>query len=107
MCQQIRAAEEATLQVQSDAQSLEMQVSTSRSQMEEDVTRTRLLIQQVRDFLSGELVFTFPQADVSTSACPQCPIPCPSSHLSVSYFLPWSPCPWTSPHHSPGWLQGP
>ncbi|XP_032464122.1 laminin subunit beta-3 isoform X2 [Phocoena sinus] len=58
--QMIRAAEEATLQVQSDAQSLEMQVSTSRSQMEEDVTRTRLLIQQVRDFLSD------PDTDVAT-----------------------------------------
>lgn len=40
--------------MQSDAQRLETQVSTSRSQMEEDVRRTRLLIQQVRDFLSGE-----------------------------------------------------
>ncbi|XP_067585203.1 laminin subunit beta-3 isoform X2 [Pseudorca crassidens] len=56
----IRAAEEATLQVQSDAQSLEMQVSTSRAQMEEDVTRTRLLIQQVRDFLSD------PDTDIAT-----------------------------------------
>lgn len=51
---QIRAAEEAASQVQSDAQRLETQVSASRSQMEEDVRRTRLLIQQVRDFLSGE-----------------------------------------------------
>ncbi|XP_059986610.1 laminin subunit beta-3 isoform X1 [Lagenorhynchus albirostris] len=58
--QMIRAAEEATLQVQSDAQSLEMQVSTSRAQMEEDVTRTRLLIQQVRDFLSD------PDTDIAT-----------------------------------------
>lgn len=40
--------------MQSDAQRLETQVSTSRSQMEEDVRRTRVLIQQVRDFLSGE-----------------------------------------------------
>uniref|UniRef100_A0A8C8ZZ34 Laminin subunit beta-3 n=1 Tax=Prolemur simus TaxID=1328070 RepID=A0A8C8ZZ34_PROSS len=50
--QRIRAAEEAAAQVQSDAQRLETQVSTSRSQMEEDVRRTRLLIQQVRDFLT-------------------------------------------------------
>ncbi|XP_077013786.1 laminin subunit beta-3 [Tamandua tetradactyla] len=50
--QMIRAAEEAASQVQTDAQRLETQVSTSRSQMEEDVRRTRLLIQQVRDFLS-------------------------------------------------------
>ncbi|XP_045392119.1 laminin subunit beta-3 [Lemur catta] len=50
--QMIRAAEEAAAQVQSDAQRLEAQVSTSRSQMEEDVRRTRLLIQQVRDFLT-------------------------------------------------------
>ncbi|XP_012934029.1 laminin subunit beta-3 isoform X2 [Heterocephalus glaber] len=50
--QMIRVAEEAALRVQSDAQRLETQVSTSRSQMEEDVRRTRLLVQQVRDFLS-------------------------------------------------------
>ncbi|XP_023422897.1 laminin subunit beta-3 [Cavia porcellus] len=50
--QMIQAAEEAALQVQSDAQRLETQVSTSRSQMEDDVRRTRLLIQQVRDFLT-------------------------------------------------------
>ncbi|XP_012637176.2 laminin subunit beta-3 isoform X2 [Microcebus murinus] len=50
--QMIRAAEEAAAQVQSDAQRLETQVSTSRAQMEEDVRRTRLLIQQVRDFLT-------------------------------------------------------
>ncbi|KAB0377271.1 hypothetical protein FD755_011715 [Muntiacus reevesi] len=50
--QMIRAAEEAASQVQSDTQRLETQVSTSRSQMEEDVRRTRLLIRQVRDFLS-------------------------------------------------------
>ncbi|KFO19671.1 Laminin subunit beta-3 [Fukomys damarensis] len=50
--QMIRAAEEATLRVQSDAQRLETQVSTSRAQMEEDVRSTRLLVQQVRDFLS-------------------------------------------------------
>lgn len=50
--QMIRAAEEAASQVQSDTQRLETQVSASRSQMEEDVRRTRLLIQQVRDFLS-------------------------------------------------------
>ncbi|XP_062970480.1 laminin subunit beta-3 [Cynocephalus volans] len=58
--QMIRAAEEAALQVQSDAQRLETQVSTSRSQMEEDVRRTRLLIQQVRDFL------TDPETDADT-----------------------------------------
>uniref|UniRef100_A0A8C2UPT0 Laminin subunit beta-3 n=2 Tax=Chinchilla lanigera TaxID=34839 RepID=A0A8C2UPT0_CHILA len=50
--QMIQAAEEAALQVQSDAQRLEAQVSTSRSQMEDDVRRTRLLIQQVRNFLT-------------------------------------------------------
>ncbi|XP_027466863.2 laminin subunit beta-3 [Zalophus californianus] len=50
--QMIKAAEEAALKVQSDAQRLETQVSASRSQMEEDVRRMRLLIQQVRDFLS-------------------------------------------------------
>ncbi|KAM6217376.1 laminin subunit beta-3 [Rhynchocyon petersi] len=50
--QMIRAAEEAALQIQTDAQVLETQVSTSRSQMEEDIRRTRLLIQQVRDFLT-------------------------------------------------------
>lgn len=58
--QMIRAAEEAASQVQSDAQRLETQVSTSRSQMEEDVRRTRLLIQQVRDFLSD------PDTDAAT-----------------------------------------
>uniref|UniRef100_A0A250Y705 Laminin subunit beta-3 n=1 Tax=Castor canadensis TaxID=51338 RepID=A0A250Y705_CASCN len=58
--QMIRAAEEAASQVQSDAQRLESQVSTSRSQMEEDVRRTRLLIQQVRDFL------TDPDTDAAT-----------------------------------------
>ncbi|KAI5930845.1 Laminin subunit beta-3 [Manis javanica] len=47
-----RAAEEAALQVQSDGQRLETQVSTSHSQMEEDLSRMRYLIQQVRDFLS-------------------------------------------------------
>lgn len=55
---QIRAAEEAASKVQSDAQRLETQVSTSRLQMEEDVRRTRLLIQQVRGFLTGELPLT-------------------------------------------------
>lgn len=58
--QMIRAAEEAASQVQSDAQRLETQVSSSRSQMEEDVRRTRLLIQQVRDFLSD------PDTDAAT-----------------------------------------
>ncbi|XP_044123420.1 laminin subunit beta-3 [Neovison vison] len=48
----IKAAEIAASKVQSDAQHLETQVSASRSQMEEDVRRLRLLIQQVRDFLS-------------------------------------------------------
>ncbi|XP_004375250.1 laminin subunit beta-3 [Trichechus manatus latirostris] len=56
----IRAAEEAASQIQTDAQRLETQVSTSRSQMEEDVRRTRLLIQQVRDFL------TDPDTDAAT-----------------------------------------
>ncbi|XP_040841221.1 laminin subunit beta-3 [Ochotona curzoniae] len=50
--QMIRAAEEAASQVQSDVQRLETQVSSSRSQMEEGLSRTRLLIQQVRDFLA-------------------------------------------------------
>ncbi|XP_042537993.1 laminin subunit beta-3 [Dipodomys spectabilis] len=58
--QMIRAAEEAASQVQSDAQRLETQVSTSRSQMEEDVGRVRQLIQQVRDFLSD------PETDAAT-----------------------------------------
>lgn len=58
--QMIREAEEAASQVQSDAQRLETQVSASRSQMEEDVRRTRLLIQQVRDFLSD------PDTDTAT-----------------------------------------
>ncbi|XP_008058180.1 laminin subunit beta-3 [Carlito syrichta] len=56
----IRAAEKAASQVQSDAQRLETQVSNSRSQMEEDIRRTRLLIQQVRDFL------TDPDTDAAT-----------------------------------------
>uniref|UniRef100_A0A7N5P2J0 Laminin subunit beta-3 n=1 Tax=Ailuropoda melanoleuca TaxID=9646 RepID=A0A7N5P2J0_AILME len=51
--QMIKAAEKAASKVQSDAQRLETQVSASRSQMEEDVRRMRLFIQQVRDFLSG------------------------------------------------------
>lgn len=58
--QMIRAAEEAASKVQSDAQRLETQVSTSRLQMEEDVRRTRLLIQQVRGFL------TDPHTDAAT-----------------------------------------
>ncbi|XP_075385959.1 laminin subunit beta-3 [Tenrec ecaudatus] len=51
--QMIRAAEEAALQIRTDAQRLETQVSTSRSQMQEGISRIRLLIQQVRDFLTG------------------------------------------------------
>uniref|UniRef100_A0A8C6D8Y6 Laminin subunit beta 3 n=1 Tax=Moschus moschiferus TaxID=68415 RepID=A0A8C6D8Y6_MOSMO len=58
--QMIRAAEEAASQVQSDTQRLETRVSASRSQMEEDVRRTRLLVQQVRDFLSD------PDTDTAT-----------------------------------------
>lgn len=58
--QMIRAAEEAASQVQSDTQRLETQVSASRSQMEEDVRRTQLLIRQVRDFLSD------PDTDTAT-----------------------------------------
>uniref|UniRef100_A0A8D2DLV8 Laminin subunit beta-3 n=1 Tax=Sciurus vulgaris TaxID=55149 RepID=A0A8D2DLV8_SCIVU len=58
--QMIKAAEEAALQVQSDAQRLKTQVSTSHSQMEEDIGRTRFLIQQVRDFL------TDPDMDAAT-----------------------------------------
>lgn len=69
--QQIRAAEEAASKVQSDAQRLETQVSTSRLQMEEDVQRTRLLIQQVRGFLTGEL--TLASVRVLAAICPSCP----------------------------------
>lgn len=69
--QQIRAAEEAASKVQSDAQRLETQVSTSRMQMEEDVQRTRLLIQQVRGFLTGELTFT--SGGNLAPICPSCP----------------------------------
>lgn len=58
--QMIRAAEEAASRVQADAQRLETQVSTSRLLMEEDVQRTRLLIQQVRGFL------TDPDTDAAT-----------------------------------------
>ncbi|KAI4563383.1 hypothetical protein MJT46_010992 [Ovis ammon polii x Ovis aries] len=58
--QMIRAVEEAASQVQLDTQRLETQVSASRSQMEEDVRRTRLLIRQVRDFLSD------PDTDTAT-----------------------------------------
>ncbi|XP_055091128.1 laminin subunit beta-3 isoform X1 [Symphalangus syndactylus] len=58
--QMIRAAEESASQIQSNAQRLETQVSASRSQMEEDVRRMRLLIQQVRDFL------TDPDTDAAT-----------------------------------------
>nr|XP_012314664.1 laminin subunit beta-3 [Aotus nancymaae] len=58
--QMIRAAEESASQIQSTAQRLETQMSTSRSQMEEDIRRTRLLIQQVRDFL------TDPDTDAAT-----------------------------------------
>lgn len=58
--QMIRAAEEAASKVQSDAQRLETQVSASRMQMEEDVQHTRLLIQQVRSFL------TDPDTDAAT-----------------------------------------
>ncbi|XP_019523254.1 PREDICTED: laminin subunit beta-3 [Hipposideros armiger] len=65
----IRAAEEAASQVQSDAQRLETQVSTSRSQMEEDVRRTRLLIQQVRDFLSDTFVSLTLASFLPTLAC--------------------------------------
>uniref|UniRef100_A0A8C5L6X3 Laminin subunit beta-3 n=1 Tax=Jaculus jaculus TaxID=51337 RepID=A0A8C5L6X3_JACJA len=58
--QMIRAAEEAALKVQSDAQRLETQVSASRLQMEEDIKRTRFLTQQVRSFL------TEPHTDAAT-----------------------------------------
>lgn len=83
---QIRAAEEAASQVQSDAQRLETQVSSSRSQMEEDVRRTRLLIQQVRDFLSGEPPARAASAPLS---CPlSCPPPCPRARPEASLFSP-------------------
>lgn len=69
--------EEAASKVQADARRLETQVSASRTRMEEDVSRTQFLTQQVRDFLSGEPVPTFRRAEVPTAACPQRPTPCP------------------------------
>lgn len=39
--------------MQSHAGRLVLQVSSSRAHMEEDTRRTQLLIQQVRDFLTG------------------------------------------------------
>ncbi|KAG8504403.1 Laminin subunit beta-3 [Galemys pyrenaicus] len=48
----IRAAEEAASKVQADAQSLQMQVAAGRARMQEDVGRSQLLLQQVRDFLT-------------------------------------------------------
>ena len=96
LCPQIRAAEEAASQVQLDTQRLETRVSTSRSQMEEDVRRTRLLIRQVRDFLSGEPALTLPRADVSTPAGPQGPVRCPPipyPHLPFPHQLPPPPGP--------------
>lgn len=98
LCPQIRAAEEAASQVQSDTQRLETQVSTSRSQMEEDVRRTRLLIRQVRDFLSGEPALTLPWADVSTPAGPQGPVRCPPiPHPPPPIPASAASSPWTSP----------
>lgn len=90
---QIRAAEEAASQVQSDAQRLETQVSASRSQMEEDVRRTRLLIQQVRDFLSGE-----PGLDPPLGV-----------HFApaVREAQPAALSPCRTRRRSPGWLPGP
>lgn len=97
LCPQIRAAEEAASQVQLDTQRLETRVSTSRSQMEEDVRRTRLLIRQVRDFLSGERALTLPWA-VSTPAGPQGPIRCPPiPHPPPSIPPSAASSPWTSP----------
>lgn len=58
--QMIQAVEEAASKVQADARRLETQVSTSRTRMEEDVSRTQFLIQQVRDFLSD------PDTDAAT-----------------------------------------
>lgn len=95
--QQIRAAEEAASRVQSDAQRLETQVSTSRSQMEEAVQSTRLLIQQVRSFLTGELALT--ALGVSWL------LPAPHAHIWFTSLLPPSHhacCPWAWPCHLPG-----
>lgn len=58
--QMIQAVEEAASKVQADARRLETQVSTSRTRMEEDVSRTQFLVQQVRDFLSD------PDTDAAT-----------------------------------------
>lgn len=70
--------------MQSDAQRLETQVSTSRSQMEEDVRRMRLLIQQVRDFLSGEPGSSSLWPDTAS-------IPCARCSVSAGRLLPWPP----------------
>lgn len=58
--QMIQAVEEAASKVQADARRLETQVSASRTRMEEDVSRTQFLVQQVRDFLSD------PDTDAAT-----------------------------------------
>ncbi|XP_038604980.1 laminin subunit beta-3 [Tachyglossus aculeatus] len=49
--QLIQAAEDNTTQIRSNAKHLEAQVSSARSQMEEDIRRISQFIQQVRNFL--------------------------------------------------------
>ncbi|XP_029429936.1 laminin subunit beta-3 isoform X2 [Rhinatrema bivittatum] len=50
--QMIRAAEQTAKQIKDKAQLLVGQVSSARTQMEEDMRRTRQFIQKVRDFLA-------------------------------------------------------
>lgn len=100
VCRQIREAEEAASQVQSDAQRLETQVSASRSQMEEDVRRTRLLIQQVRDFLSGEPGLAPPLGVCLTPASCKHSQPPPllaAPSLAWLAAMPSSRCPTSAP----------
>lgn len=100
VCRQIREAEEAASQVQSDAQRLETQVSASRSQMEEDVRRTRLLIQQVRDFLSGEPGLAPPLGVCLTPASCKHSQPLPllaAPSLAWLAAIPSSCCPTSAP----------
>ncbi|XP_030077188.1 laminin subunit beta-3 [Microcaecilia unicolor] len=58
--QRIRVAEQTAKQIKDKAQQLVGRVNTTRTQMEEDAQRTRLFIQQVRDFL------TDPETDPDT-----------------------------------------
>nr|XP_033773617.1 LOW QUALITY PROTEIN: laminin subunit beta-3 [Geotrypetes seraphini] len=50
--QRVRMAEQTAKQIKDKAQQLVGQVNSTRTQMEEDVQRTRQFIQQVRDFLT-------------------------------------------------------